>query len=147
MKSRITIAIGALSLFATACGGGGGGGVQDEVADEMIKAAAEEGITVDESCVKDIASKLSDADAQAILEAEESGGAPEVSDEAEALSAELVNCIDSGDLIDDAIASLPQDGSIDLDCVREIFEGLDFAEMEDSSAMGEAAAKCVKGGG
>lgn len=110
MRTRLfgTIAIAALAL--TSCGGGddggsdggGGGGAQDQVADMMIdvlnEASEIEGVdmTVDEGCIRDKAGQLSDADAQAIVDAGPEGD-PEVSDAADAIADTMIECVDLGD--------------------------------------------------
>lgn len=107
MRTRLfgTLAIAALAL--TACGGdddggggGGGGSAQDRVADMMIDVLNEaseiegiEGVEIDEGCIRDKIDELSDADAQAILDAGPDGE-PEVSDEAETIGASMSDCVD-----------------------------------------------------
>jgi hypothetical protein len=112
MRTRLfgTIAIAALAL--TACGGdddgggdgggGGGGSAQDRVADMMIDVLNEaseidgvEDIEIDESCIRDKVGELSDADAQAILDAGPEGD-PDVSAEADAIGESMFDCIDLG---------------------------------------------------
>lgn len=102
MRTRLfgTIAIAALAL--TACGGDdGGGGAQDQVADMMIdvlnEASEVEGVEVDidEDCIRDKVDELSDADAQAILDAGPEGD-PEVSDAADAIGETMFDCVDIG---------------------------------------------------
>ena len=105
MHTRLlgTIAIAALVL--SACGGdddggGGGGSSQDQVADMMIEVLDEaselegvEGVEIDEDCIRDKVGELSDADAQAILDAGPEGD-PEVSDEAEEIGQTMLECVD-----------------------------------------------------
>jgi len=90
-------------LGLVACGGGddnGGGGtsVQDQVAELFIGAVAEalEGeelsFELDEDCVKALTDQLSDADAQAIVDAGLEGE-PETSAEADAIGEQLESCI------------------------------------------------------
>ena len=111
MRTRLfgTLAIAALVL--TACGGGGddggggdgGGGAQDQVADMMIDVLTEaseiEGVdvTIDEDCIRDKVGQLSDADAQAIVDAGPDGD-PEVSAEADAIGETMIACVDLGDI-------------------------------------------------
>ena len=63
----------ALALTGVACGGddggGGGGSLQAQVANELIaEASAEDGLTLDEACVRRVTGELSDADARALLD-------------------------------------------------------------------------------
>ena len=110
MRRRLlgTITIAALALAACGGdddggGGGGGGDVQDEVADMMIEMFDQmselEGIEfgLDDDCVRDRVSELSDADARAILEAGPDGD-PEVSPEAETIGESMAECVDLGDI-------------------------------------------------
>lgn len=64
-------AAAALALTGVACGGddaGGAGSPQAEVANQLIAEAGEDGMSVDEGCVRNVTSDLSDADARALLE-------------------------------------------------------------------------------
>ena len=96
----ISIALACVApLGLVACGGGdGGGSLQDQVADLVVGAITEslegEGIsfTIDEECVKNLTSQLSDADAQAILDAGVDGEA-DTSPEADAVGEQLETCL------------------------------------------------------
>jgi hypothetical protein len=87
----------------TACGGSDGGdigAIQERVGNMMIDSFNESiesgelpGITIDEGCIRDRAGELSDDDAQKILDAGTDGD-PDVSPEAEAVGARLIDCID-----------------------------------------------------
>ena len=92
------LAVGTL-VFA-ACGsdsggGDGGGGSQKDVADLLIKTLDEQEISYDENCIRDKASQLSDDDAKLIADAGPEGD-PEVSDEANAIGDQLIDCFDLG---------------------------------------------------
>jgi len=113
MRTRLFGAIAVAALALSACGGdddgggngrgdggGGGGSAQDRVADMMIDALDEasefegiEGVEIDEECIRDRVDELSDADAQAFLDAGPDGD-PEMSDEAETIGAAMLDCID-----------------------------------------------------
>ncbi|PIE31988.1 MAG: hypothetical protein CSA55_04440 [Ilumatobacter coccineus] len=148
MKKRL-VALSAAALFAlSACGGGGASGDQGKVADKLIESAAEEGFKLDESCVNDVASKLSDEDAAKILEADDIEAA-ELSAEAEKLSLELVTCADVDALVDQMVAELGPDAAdmIDTDCLKKAFKELDTSSGDPQAAMANAAMQCVSLGG
>ena len=127
-------------------GGGDGGENQNEAADIFIEQAEAAGIETDEDCVREKAEKLSDADAQAIVDAGDDGS-PELSPEGEALSMELASCISTEDLMEEVLSSLPE--GIDEDCVREAMEGVDLSTLASGETPPEFAAaigQCVTGG-
>jgi hypothetical protein len=126
--------------------GGDGGENQNEAADIFIEQAEAAGIETDEDCVREKAEKLSDADAQAIVDAGDDGS-PQLSPEGEALSIELASCISTEDLIEEVLSSLPE--GIDEDCVREAMEGVDLSNLAGGETPPEFAAaigECVTGG-
>ena len=146
MRTRLVGTIAIAALTVAACGGGGGG-TQDEVADMMIDAMDEEGLEVDESCMRDATSKLSDDDAQKILDAGPDGDPEGLSDEAEAVASEAVACIDSDALvdqmIDEMVAEMGEE-NVDADCIREAAEDLDLATLDqDDSAFMSALFECI----
>jgi hypothetical protein len=125
---------------------GDGGENQNEAADIFIEQAEAAGIETDEDCVREKAEKLSDADAQAIVDAGDDGS-PQLSPEGEALSIELASCISTEDLIEEVLSSLPE--GIDEDCVREAMEGVDLSNLAGGETPPEFAAaigECVTGG-
>jgi hypothetical protein len=137
-RSRATMLAAVATLALAACGSddkgssgnaSGGTDLQDQAADAAIEAAAAENFELDENCVRGIASRLSDDDARKIVDAGPEGDA-DLSTEGEALSLELVRCIDSDTLIDQFIEGMG-DGGQDFDeaCVREQLEGVDVAEL------------------
>jgi hypothetical protein len=125
---------------------GDGGENQNDAADIFIEQAEAAGIETDEDCVREKAEKLSDADAQAIVDAGDDGS-PELSPEGEALSIQLASCISTEDLIEEVLSSLPE--GIDEDCVREAMEGVDLSNLASGETPPEfaaAIAECVTGG-
>ena len=125
---------------------GDGGENQNQAADIFIEQAEAAGIETDEDCVREKAEKLSDADAQAIVDAGDDGS-PELSPEGEALSIQLASCISTEDLIEEVLSSLPE--GIDEDCVREAMEGVDLSNLASGETPPEFAAaigECVTGG-
>lgn len=121
MRKKLFSTLAATVVVVSACGGGGG--KQGEVADLLIEAADEGGLELDNDCVNDTAAKLSDDDAEKIVEAGTDGD-PDVSPEAEALFDEIFNCVDTSAFVDSILAEFEGDDSIDADCLREELEGL-----------------------
>ena len=128
---RLVAALAGGLLVLAACGDGGGN--QDQAADMLIEGAEDEGIEIDEDCVRDKASQLSDEDAQKIIDAEDSDETPDLSPEGLALTAEVVSCVPRDAMIDQILGDLPE--GIDGDCVRQALEGVDLSEFV---ANGEA---------
>jgi hypothetical protein len=150
----VTLAVVA-ALALAACGsddkegsGSGATGLQSRAADAAIEAAAAQNIDLDEDCVREIASRLTDDDAQEIVDAGPDGEA-ELSAEGEALSIELVRCVDGDALIDQFITGMAEGGQeFDESCVREQLEGVDVAELiatsEGSGAPSELVASLIE---
>ena len=93
MRNTLIAGLSVAALTFAACSSdNASGGSQDEVADLMIQSAEETGFEIDEACVRDITDQLSDDDAEKIVEAGIDGD-PDVSDEADALALELIDCV------------------------------------------------------
>jgi hypothetical protein len=143
-RTAIAIAIAAATVL-TACGSDDSSssisGPQADAAQAAIDSAAEEGITLDEDCVNDVAAQLSDADAELAA----AGGDAELSPEGEALTVELVACADPDELIDSIIGNLGADGtSFDEGCVREALQGLDLSALVAAGEGDEPPAEFVE---
>lgn len=155
MKRTALIAIAIAGLTLVGCGSDGGssdaGGAQGEAADMAIESAAEGGVTLEEECVNDIASKLSDEDAEAIA----AGNDADVSAEGSALSLELIGCADKEAIVDLFIQGMSASGqAFDEECAREELANFDIAEVVEASQGAEPPAdiisammKCVDTGG
>jgi hypothetical protein len=131
MKKSIVACVTAGVLVFAACGSDsdGASGAQAEVADAAIEAAGEEGIALDEECVNDLASQLSDEDAEAIAAAGPDGD-PEISDEGAAIGVQLMSCADKDEIVDAFIAQMETSGQdFDEACVREGLEDVDLTEL------------------
>ena len=136
---KLLISVLAVTIMLTACGGGGG--AQDDVADLFIEAAEGQGLGLDEGCVKDNTARLSDSDAEAIVEAGVDGD-PQVSAEGDAIGdAIFERCVDLSSYIDLIVSSFAEDGDIDADCMREAFDGLTINEIDDN--ITDAAFACL----
>ena len=129
MKKLLISAV-ALTFLLSACGGGGGS--QDEVADLLLEVAGEEGLELNEECVRNITDQLSDDDAQAIVDAGVDGD-PQLSAEGDALGDDVfTDCVDASSYIDLIVDSFTEDDdTIDADCLRGEFEGLTVDEVDE----------------
>ena len=143
MRTPLITSIATAALLLTACGGGASG-TQGEVADLMLEEAEKEGIELDEDCVQDVAGKLSDDDAQKLLDAGVDGD-PELSDAGEDLATEMVGCLDTDALVDQLIAPLVEEmgeDNVDVDCLKDALKDVDLSNPEDAS-IGSAMIDCV----
>lgn len=112
--------------------GGEAGGVRGEAARLAIEAAAVEGLELDAACVDELAAQLTDDDARALVDAGIDGD-PALSAEGEALTAQLLTCVDEEALVDLFVDGLEQSGeAFDEACVRENLDAVDL-----SAALGE----------
>jgi hypothetical protein len=151
MRRTLTIAAIAAGLALTACGSDDGGsgisGPQADAAQAAIDSAAEEGLTLDEDCVNEVAAQLSDEDAEKAA----ADGDAELSPEGEALTVQLISCADQGEVIDSIIGAMTDGGAvIDEDCAREALEGLDLGTLtpngdEPPAEFVEALTPCFGG--
>ena len=79
------------AMTTAASTGSNGGSLQDQVADQALEASAEAGITFDEACLRTAVAALTDADAQAILDAGVTGD-PDVSPAGDAVATAIGAC-------------------------------------------------------
>jgi len=159
MNKSIGALFAGATLVLAACGGGDGGGggggsaggVQGEAAAVAMSLANDEDFDLDEACVNDLASQLSDADAQAIVDAGTAGDA-DLSPEGETTTLGILGCVDGDALIDQFIAGMTESGQeVDEACVRENLQDFDLAEIaatgEPTSDMIGALIECFDLGG
>jgi len=155
MKRTAAITIAIAGLLLASCGsdsdseGGASetqveaadvGGAQGEAAQAVIDDAAEQGLTLDEECVNDVAAQLSDEDAELIAK----GADEEVSAEGDALSVAFFGCFDDDALVDLLLEALAGSGQVfDEDCVREKLEEFDVADIVAASQGAEPPADVV----
>jgi hypothetical protein len=138
MRRTLTIAALTAGLALTACGSDGDSAsdlseAQAAAAQSAIDGAAEDGITLDESCVNDIAAQLSDEDAE--LAAAEGDDA--LSPEGEALTVSLLTCADEDALVDLFIQGMSESGpTLDEDCARDELERFDVVEVLTAAGEG-----------
>ena len=140
MRKKLLSTLAATAVVVSACGGGGG--KQGEVADLFIELAADGGLELDNDCVEDAAAKLSDDDAEKIVEAGTDGD-PDVSPEAEAIGDEIFSCVDASSFVDSIVAEFENDDSIDADCLREELEELTTPD-EIEEKMFDIALNCSR---
>lgn len=134
MKRTALISIALAGLALVGCGSDSdSNSVQDQAADAAIEAASDSGMELDEDCVRDVTSNLSDADAEAIADGNDS----DVSPEGDVLKFDLISCADQGAVIDLFIEGMNESGqNFDEDCVREQMQGVDIAELVQASQNG-----------
>lgn len=138
MRRTLTIAALTAGLALNACGSDGDSGsdlseAQAAAAQSAIDGAAEDGITLDESCVNDIAAQLSDEDAE--LAAAEGDDA--LSPEGEALTVSLLTCADEDALVDLFIQGMSESGpTLDEDCARDELERFDVVDVLTAAGEG-----------
>jgi len=123
--------IAASVLFVAACGGNDDDnatatGVQNDAADEIIKQANDGNFDPDEACIREKAAKLSDEDAQKIVDAG-SSDTPDLSAEGLAIVGETASCLSSDAMMNQIIESLPE--GVDGDCVRDKLKDIDFGAI------------------
>jgi hypothetical protein len=146
MRKKLFSTLAVTAVVVTACGGGGGD--RDEAADLFIDAMDEQGLDVDRGCVSDIVDELSDDDVQTILDDDGNGDAT-LSEEGQAISAELLDCVGIGDMVDTMIDQLVAnmgEENVDVDCLRDALDGLDLANPDDP-VIATAMLDCVEIGG
>lgn len=153
MKKFIgALAVGTLVLAG--CGDDDGGadlsGAQQQAVDQLMDSAGEAGFSVELGCVEGLAADLSEEDAEAIVAAGPDGDA-DLSAEGEALSDQLLSCVDEDDLIDTFIEQIEASGQeVDDECVRDALDGMDIASMiasggdEPPAELIEAVLGCVE---
>lgn len=143
MRTRFLAIITASALALSACGGGGGG-AQGEVADLFIEVAEGEGLVLDRGCVESAAERLTDDDAEAIVDAG-IDGEPDLGEDAQAVGAEIIKCVSVDSYIDNIVAGFEEDESFDADCFRDEITGLDSVEAIDD-VLFDAALACSTNG-
>jgi hypothetical protein len=129
-----------------------GGNDVDTVVARLEKGAKDEGMKLDKGCVKKVVEKLSDEDVKTLVEAGEDDD-PTLSPEGEAIQPELFSCLDADSFVTAVLDEIPDDGSMDRDCLEKALRGLDSDALSamatgegDSSELIEVMTACVTGG-
>jgi hypothetical protein len=116
-------------------------GVQAQAADELIKQANDSNLSPDEGCIRDKAAKLSDDDAQKIVDSGTSG-TPDLSPEGIAIVAAATTCISASAVVDSIVKDLPQ--GVDADCVRDKLKDANFGDILSSGTMPPELQQAIK---
>ena len=149
MKKTI-LAAGVAALVFTACGGGDDD--SDDLTNILMASAEAEGITADRDCVEKVSADLSDEDAGKLIESNGDLETADLTPEGFSTATGLLNCIDTSEVVDQAIADLRDQGlDFDEQCVRDAFEGVDFSEFTSDGGIPEdltgSLLSCVDIGG
>ena len=121
-------------------------GVQNDAADEIIQQADDGDLDPDEDCIREKAARLSDEDAQMIVDAG-SSDTPDLSPEGLAIVGETMTCVSGDAMMDQVIENLPE--NVDGDCVRDKIKDVDFGAIFESGTLppevDEAVTECGTG--
>ena len=142
MRTRLVTVV-SVSMLALAACGGGSSGPQGEVADLFVEVAEDEGLELDRDCVDEATAKLSDADAQEIIDAGRDG-TPDVSDEGNAIGDEVFGCIGMDSFIDSMVAEMEGE-DVDTECLRNELESLSTPD-EIQAGLFDAMLSCSSDG-
>lgn len=153
MRTSVVIFTSVITLVLAGCGDDGGPELSSDqaaAAQIVIDSAAEDGVTLDENCVEEVAAQLSDADAA--LAAEDDTAV--LSPEGEALGLQLLDCADEDAIVDLFLAEIGAEG-VDEECARDALADFDVAEIlrnagEDTAppeGFIEALEPCFPSGG
>lgn len=139
MRKFVLMAVAA-ALVLGACGSDGGSSLSDdqqEVVDMLNTAMGEEGLALDQECAEEVAAKLTDDDASALVAAGVDGD-PELSAQGEALGMEMFGCLDRDSFIDSLITEIEGSGAqVDADCVRNSLSDFDMDQLADAMEADE----------
>jgi hypothetical protein len=103
-------------------------------------AMEEEGLAIDQSCAEDVAARLSDDDAAALVAAGVDGD-PELTADGEALGMELFGCLDRDVFIDSLIEEIRASGAtVDEGCFRDALSDLEMSDLAESMDSDEPPA-------
>jgi hypothetical protein len=136
MRTRTLTLLAVAGLTLAACSND-----QSDVADAFIEQAADEGMTLDEACVNGIAESLTDDDVKSL----EEGSDQVTSSEGELLLARMaIECGTAEEVATVFLSDLPDDGSIDKQCVAESLQAADLAAGIDEP-LAAAVTECLAG--
>jgi hypothetical protein len=134
IRTLSLLAVAALSLAACS-------NDQSDVADAFIEQAADEGMTLDKTCVSGIAEGLTDDDVKSL----EEGSDQITSPEGEVLLARMaIECGTPEEVANIFLSDLPVDGSIDKACVAESLQAADLSAGIDEP-LAAAVTECLAG--
>lgn len=145
MKALLAITITTSALLIAGCGSDSGGdasGPQADAAAAVIADADAEGFTLDEDCINDLTSQLSDEDAEKLAAA--GGGDADLSPEGEALGDKAFDCADEDALVELFVAGMNESGeNFDEECVRDQLADFDIREVLAATESDEPPADLV----
>ena len=144
MHTRFVTIVSVSMLALAACGGGSSSGPQGEVADLFAEVAEEQGLELDRDCVDEATARLSDADAQAIVDAGPDGS-PDLSDEANAIGDDVFSCVGMDSFIDSMIAEM-EDEDVDVDCLRDELATFSRPDEVETAVLMDAMISCSTDG-
>ena len=104
------------------------GQAQGKLVELTLQGFAQQQLGADRECIATLATQLSDADAQALVDAYPSGD-PKISPAGRAIGDRLLECVDRNDLLDTLVSSLVASAPVTESCVRGILEPLDTAQL------------------
>jgi hypothetical protein len=147
MKKR-TALLPAIVLIVAACGSDDGGSDltddQQAAVDQLLDESQGE-VVFDQDCVEEKATELSAEDAAAIADAGPDGN-PELSEEGDALTLELLECVDNEALVDQFIIGLQESGEdFDEQCARDALEDFDMSDIAVGGQEGDMPEELVTG--
>lgn len=125
----ISVVVGAIT--ANLLVGCGGTSPQVQVAEMYVSVATESGYRVEPSCVSKVMSEMTDADADALVEAGLDGNADLSEAGIDVLTAVANQCIDVGEYLDKLIADYSNDPNVDPLCLRSALEDLTSVDAID----------------
>jgi hypothetical protein len=140
MRNRLISTI-ALAAVLAACGGGGSDA--DAIADQLIDEADAEGMDLDEACVREVAAKFEGDDVAKVKDGDFDG----LSEAGQATAVEALQCLSTDSIATQLLDSLPDDGSIDKECIADAIKDLDATALTSGDpALTQAMIDCAVSG-
>ena len=136
---RFIVLLAAGVLILGACGSESAAQLnpdQERVVELVLESSGESGLVLDETCVNEVVSRMSDEDAKILAESD-LGADVELSAEGEALGEELVTCLDRDEFINALVADLSASGiNVDRDCIADALADVELTELFDTTGEG-----------
>lgn len=136
---RFIVLLAAGVLILGACGSESAAQLnpdQAQVVELVLESSGESGLVLDETCVNEVVSRMSDEDAKILAESD-LGADVELSAEGEALGEELVTCLDRDEFINALVADLSASGiNVDRDCIADALADVELTELFDTTGEG-----------
>lgn len=136
---RFIVLLAAGVLILGACGSESAAQLnpdQERVVELVLESSGESGLVLDETCVNEVVSRMSDEDAKILAESDLDADV-ELSAEGEALGEELVTCLDRDEFINALVADLSASGiNVDRDCIADALADVELTELFDTTGEG-----------